>query len=224
MDKLTAYQVLRLDSNASVEEVKEAYARLSKEYHPEENPEDFQQLHEAYVTLTRGGRRGNRAMIVETSPIEKMARPEAKDRYFDFGNIKKSEVETNVEEQNSDLVFRNIKNVETEENVEEPQSEMSFDRSLKNAEEQQEEIEEQIQFDFDASIQQAQKSEEEQFLLNTQMCIKELETLFALPNCNDVKRFKQFFGRKEYTKVFYTPQSKILLPPLAQYLQTNMFR
>ena len=179
MTKDIAYQVLGLDNNASTEEVKEAYARLSKEYHPEENPEEFQQLHEAYVTLTRGGRRGNRAMVVESSPIERTVRPEVKESDLVFGKIKNSEDETNADEQKQDLVFRNIKKVETEE---------------------------QTRFDFDSSIQQAQKSEEEQFLLNTQMCIKELETLFALPNCNDVKKFKQFFGRKEYKKVFYTPQ------------------
>lgn len=186
MDKLTAFHVLGLDSNVSIEEVKEAYARLSKEYHPEENPEEFQQIHEAYVTLTRGGRRANRTMVVETSPIEKTVTPEVKE---------------------SDLVFRNIQKVEEEAVEEEQVPELSFGRSLKEAEKEQESIEEeQVQYDFDSSIQYAQKSEEEQFLLNTQMCIEELETLFALPNCNDVKKFKQFFGRKEYQKVFYTPQ------------------
>lgn len=190
MDKLTAYQILGLHNDASTEEVKEAYARLSKEYHPEENPEEFQQIHEAYVTLTRGARRANRSMVVESSLIEKKIAPEVKE---------------------SDLVFRNTQKVEEEieaEAQEEQASELSFGRSLKDAKEQQEEAEEQNQpvFDFDSSIQQAQKSEEEHFLLNIQKCIEELETLFALPNCNNTKKFKQFFGRKEYHKVFYTPQ------------------
>jgi len=187
MDKLTAYRILGLANNASTEEVKEVYARLSKEYHPEENPEEFQRIHEAYTTLTRRGRRGNRAMVVESSPIEKTATPEVKE---------------------SDLVFRNITKVEEEESKDEQAPELSFGRSIKAAKEQQNEQEEQEQsaFDFDSSIQQAQKSEEELFILNTQMCIEELKTLFALPNCNDVKKFKQFFGRKECQKIFYTPQ------------------
>ena len=196
MTKEIAYQVLGLDSNASIEDVKEAYARLSKEYHPEENPEEFQQLHEAYVTLTRGGRRGNRTMVVEASPIEKIATPEVKE---------------------SDLVFRNIPKPEEQEQEEESTPELSFGRSLKGAMEQQEETEEQTtsNFNFDASIQQAQRSEEEQFFFNVQMCIGELETLFALPDCNDMKKFKQFFGRKEYQKVFYTPQ---FVEAVAQYV------
>jgi len=184
MDKLTAYQILGLHSDASTEEVKEAYAKLSKEYHPEENPEEFQQIHEAYVTLTRGGRRANRTMVVESSPIEKKTTAEGKE---------------------SDLVFHNIPQEKEEIEAEVEKSELSFGRSLKEAEKRQEEAEEgQTQFDFDSSIQQAQKSEEEQFLLNIQKCIGELETLFALPDCNDVKKFKEFFGRKECKKVFYT--------------------
>lgn len=53
MDQLTAYKILGLDTNSTLEEVKEAYATLSKQFHPEEFPEEFQKIHEAYVTLTR---------------------------------------------------------------------------------------------------------------------------------------------------------------------------
>lgn len=114
MDKLTAYRILGLANNASTEEVKEAYARLSKEYHPEENPEEFQQIHEAYVMLTRGGRRANRTMAVESSPIEKDVKPEVKE---------------------SNLVFRNVQKVEEEENEEEQaQSDFNFDASIEQAE------------------------------------------------------------------------------------------
>ena len=53
MDQLTAYKILGLVAGATPEEIKEAYAVLSKEYHPEEHPEEFQRIHEAYTTLTR---------------------------------------------------------------------------------------------------------------------------------------------------------------------------
>lgn len=64
MDELRAYEVLGVKRGASREEIKEAYARLSKEYHPEEYPEEFQQIHEAYRVLgrmSRGGRRSEEA-------------------------------------------------------------------------------------------------------------------------------------------------------------------
>ena len=197
MDQLTAYKVLGLESGASVEEVKEAYARLSKEYHPEENPEEFQQIHEAYVTLTRGGRRrGNRAMVVESSPIEKTAAPEVKE---------------------SDLVFRNVSKVEEEKAEDEQAPELSFGRSIKaaKAQEVEEKEQEQTAFDFDSSIQQAQKQEEEQFKQNIQKCVDELAVLFSPPNYNDLKKFKEFFGRKEYEKVFF---SRLFIYDLAQYI------
>lgn len=59
MDQLTAYRILGLEPGCSPEEIKEAYATLSKQYHPEDEPEKFQEIHEAYVTLTRRNRRGS---------------------------------------------------------------------------------------------------------------------------------------------------------------------
>lgn len=196
MDKLTAYKVLGLENNVSTEDVKKAYARLSKEYHPEENPEEFQRIHEAYVTLTRHGRRGNRALVVENSPIEKSSTPEKKE---------------------SDLIFHNIQNVEEEKDVENQVEELSFGKSLKDARKQQEESEapEQSDFDFDLSIQQAQKQEEEQFQKHIQACIDELSVLFSPSNYNELRKFKEFFARKEYEKVFF---SRPFIYYLAQYI------
>lgn len=57
MDQLTAYRILRLEPGCSLEEVKVAYAALSKEFHPEEQPEEFQRIHEAYRLLIKGSRR-----------------------------------------------------------------------------------------------------------------------------------------------------------------------
>lgn len=57
MDKLSAYKVLQLLPGSSVEEIKEAYAVLSRQFHPEEYPEEFQEIHEAYTTLVCGSRR-----------------------------------------------------------------------------------------------------------------------------------------------------------------------
>lgn len=67
MDELKAYKILGLVPGASKEEIKEAYARLSKEFHPEEYPEEFQQIHEAYRLLSRGSRGGKRNENVITT-------------------------------------------------------------------------------------------------------------------------------------------------------------
>ena len=73
MTRSKAFEVLGLDSNATTEEIKTAYAELSKKYHPEENPKEFQEIHEAYVTLTRVR---NRQFRFENSNFVEMQRIE----------------------------------------------------------------------------------------------------------------------------------------------------
>ncbi len=51
-----AYEILHIKRGSSQEEIKEAYANLSKQYHPEEHPEEFQRIHEAYMMLRRRNR------------------------------------------------------------------------------------------------------------------------------------------------------------------------
>lgn len=63
MDKLTALEVLGLRVNATRDEIKQAYAELSKKYHPEEFPEEFQQIHEAYRVLSRTARQNSEQQI-----------------------------------------------------------------------------------------------------------------------------------------------------------------
>lgn len=78
MDQLRAYEILGLQPGCSAEDVKKAYAELSKQFHPEEHPEEFQQIHEAYATLVRGNRRGREAGKGETKAVKevKEAKPE----------------------------------------------------------------------------------------------------------------------------------------------------
>lgn len=59
MDQLTAYRILQLMPGSTRREIREAYARLAKEYHPEEHPKEFNQIQEAYQLLTGRGEGGN---------------------------------------------------------------------------------------------------------------------------------------------------------------------
>lgn len=66
MTRNKAYKILGIEEKASVEEIKAAYAELSKKYHPEENPEEFQQIHEAYTIFqTREVDRESHRIIIE---------------------------------------------------------------------------------------------------------------------------------------------------------------
>ena len=44
------YEILGIDRNADVKTIKKAYAALVKQYHPEEHPEEWQRIHDAYET------------------------------------------------------------------------------------------------------------------------------------------------------------------------------
>ncbi|MBK6265955.1 J domain-containing protein [Marivirga sp. S37H4] len=58
MEFIDYYKVLGVDKNASVEEIKKAYRKLARKYHPDINPNDkeanrkFQQLNEANAVLS----------------------------------------------------------------------------------------------------------------------------------------------------------------------------
>ena len=53
MDKLKAEKILGVAPGASRREIKRAYAAMLRMYHPEDYPQEFQQIQEAYELLTR---------------------------------------------------------------------------------------------------------------------------------------------------------------------------
>ena len=42
------YEILGVDRNADTKTIKKAYAKLVKQYHPEEHPEEWKRIHDAY--------------------------------------------------------------------------------------------------------------------------------------------------------------------------------
>ncbi len=55
-----AYTILELDFTASEKEIKEAFARLSKVFHPEEQPEKYKLIYSAYKTAMQSLKAKNR--------------------------------------------------------------------------------------------------------------------------------------------------------------------
>lgn len=48
-----AYDILGIDRNADTRTIKKAYAKLVKQYHPEENPEEWKRIHDAYESAIK---------------------------------------------------------------------------------------------------------------------------------------------------------------------------
>ena len=45
---MNAWEILGIEPTSDKKEIKRAYARLLKQYHPEDNPEEFKQIQAAY--------------------------------------------------------------------------------------------------------------------------------------------------------------------------------
>ena len=43
------FEILEIDFTTDKKEIKKAYARLLKKYHPEENPSEFEKINKAYI-------------------------------------------------------------------------------------------------------------------------------------------------------------------------------
>ena len=98
MTRIEALEILGLKATASLEEVKAAYSELSKNCHPEEEPEKFEELHEAFSYLYRSGRRdARRKAVIQNSKSVNTAidsnRDEQVERESDSAEIKDQEVQ-----------------------------------------------------------------------------------------------------------------------------------
>ena len=97
MDKAQAYAVLRIEPGCTEEEIKKAYAALSRQYHPEEYPEEFQQIHDAYRMLRRQEQRQH-----TIHPVTVTGTKEADSQSADITALEETElqpVEVNVTEE-----------------------------------------------------------------------------------------------------------------------------
>ncbi len=84
-----AYSTLGLKEGADIKDVKKAYASLIKQYHPEEHPEEWKKIHDAYTFLcnylnNRQKPAGN-TTVIALEDIKHVIRKDEKEEFnFDF--------------------------------------------------------------------------------------------------------------------------------------------
>lgn len=64
-DNNNIYEILGIDRNADTKTIKRAYAKLVKQYHPEEYPEEWERIHNAYECAMRIATGGERNILSE---------------------------------------------------------------------------------------------------------------------------------------------------------------
>lgn len=213
-----AYEILHIKRGSSQEEIKEAYAALSKKYHPEEHPDEFQQIHEAYMTLRRRSRgqrseRRNPEQEPKTMEAEDASVGEAAEKVTPKSNHQGtfSEEELEGTEQNTNTSEKSTDSTEAEAQGE--YQEVTEDYAEKNAENQtvwesQSESAQQepaSQYDFDEVIEETERKDAQRLILLIQKALVEMEMLLKPPYCHKLKLFQQFFRKPEYRTALKQP-------------------
>lgn len=213
-----AYEILHIKRGSSQEEIKEAYAALSKKYHPEEHPDEFQQIHEAYMTLRRRSRgqrseRRNPEQESKTMEAEDASVGEAAEKVTPKSNHQGtfSEEELEGTEQNTNTSEKSTDSTEAEAQGE--YQEVTEDYAEKNAENQtvwesQSESAQQepaSQYDFDEVIEETERKDAQRLILLIQKALVEMEMLLKPPYCHKLKLFQQFFRKPEYRTALKQP-------------------
>lgn len=213
-----AYEILHIKRGSSQEEIKEAYAALSKKYHPEEHPDEFQQIHEAYMTLRRRSRgqrseRRNPEQEPKTMEAEDASVGEAAEKVTPKSNHQGtfSEEELEGTEQNTNTSEKSTDSTEAEAQGE--YQEVTEDYAEKNAENQtvwesQSESAQQesaLQYDFDEVIEENERKDAQRLILLIQKALVEMEMLLKPPYCHKLKLFQQFFRKPEYRTALKQP-------------------
>lgn len=198
MDKAQAYAVLRIEPGCTQEEIKEAYAALSRQYHPEEYPEEFQQIHDAYRMLRRREQRHHTIHPVTVAGT--------KETDLQLGDVTEEadlqSVDINVtEETELQPVDANV----TEEADPETSSGVSAEQELEEQTENPEQSEAVPQYDFDEVIEENQREEEQKQIYFIQKALIEMEMLLKPQYCNKVKLFQEYFRKAEYQEILKQP-------------------
>lgn len=186
MDKLTALEVLGLRANATRDEMKRAYAELSKKYHPEEFPEEFQQIHEAYRVLSRTARQNSEQQIRTEERQYQEPQGEEKERQYRFREQELQEEEKEAEEE-IEFDFQKVYRQNHEEKQEPPKEEGSA-------------------YHFESVLENASQKEQEKLHEAVLRALAEMNILLQ-PNYREkIKLFQAFFEKEEYQEALHQPE------------------
>lgn len=222
MDELRAYQILGLEPGCSMEELRAAYANQSKKYHPEESPEEFQQIHEAYALLKGRVRRGGRRQEAsyprqESEHFRQDSHPGQKPGHSGGESERKFENERGETAYHFDEILQNSQE-QPKERIEETESVIRFKDNREpfgegDSAKKPESAEDsgtagafESRYDFEDALRQGEKKESQRIHENVLKALAEIQILFSPQYCNKVKLWKNFFAKPEYQEAIHTAE------------------
>ncbi len=200
MDKLTACRILGISEDAGRAEIRKAYAELSKKYHPEEHPDEFQKIHEAYQALIRGAGRGGGAGAGFGSRAEAGFSGE-KDTGRGSGTTAGRNAGGSADQRSRQW---------EQERQEKTQDGTSQDRTSAFRQEEARDRRggkpQEDNLDFDRAVSAAQQREQEQLCQTVLKAAAEIQILLGPQYKYKLKLFKEFFKKEEYQTALKTSE------------------
>ena len=229
MDKLTAQKILGVHPQASKREIKKAYAAMLRMYHPEDYPEEFQKIQEAYETLNKGGfpgeESGNHGFSEEDfpekegPPKEEKWQDEQEQKEESRGKQPGDDWEDAWESLDKDEeAWKRRQQEEQErrqqqEELRKRQQEEEYRRARQREEEYRRKIQEEEyrkareELDFEKI---EWKAREEKKLKDKALIAAALKDLELIVNTSSrrhrLKSYEEFFAKEEYKEVLFLPE------------------
>lgn len=208
MNQREALEILELSSVSDQREVRKAYAALSRRYHPEDAPQEWQKIHEAYQFLTaiseHGGQDSREAMLQRETVRQRQTTESPSGQTGEADGFWKPEGEgfryTAGAGGEPERIF------EDTEGIEKPQTEilraggeeLCADRGFpgrESREDREETLELTDMFDQISELSQQKEAEESAYIQEKlERTVKALQILFRTKN---LEAWKQFFWEQD---------------------------
>lgn len=221
MDKLTAQKVLGVSPGASKKEIKKAYAAMLRMYHPEDYPQEFQRIQEAYEVLIKGNSEGGGFWKEKEADMEaggSQERQEESQNRESGSDTEKSSQQENEEEPDTEEPGQQEQEPL---NWEELEQEESFRQAGDNWETWKRQREEQYRrarqeeelrkarekIDFEKIEWKAREEKKLKDQANIALALKDLEIILTTNSKKHrLKCYEDFFAKEEYKDLLFDPE------------------
>ena len=211
MDKLTAQKILGVHPQASKREIKKAYAAMLRMYHPEDYPEEFQKIQEAYETLNKGGLPGEGS---GNDGFSEGAFSENEGFRKEEWQEEQEQKEENRGEQSEDDWEDAWESLDKDEEAwKKRQQEEEHRRARQQKEEYRRKIQEEEyrkareELDFEKIEWKAREEKKLKEKETIAAALKDLELIVNTPSRRHrLKSYEEFFAKEEYKEVLFMPE------------------